>query len=255
MATGWQRNRAGVCAMSAPVRAALYARVSTGHQDHQLQRDALLRVAEQRGWETTEYVDTASGSGVKLPERGRMMADAQAGKIDLVACWRFDRFARSTRDLLDALDSFRKWNVEFISLQEGIDTSTPTGRMMFTIIGALAEFEKALIRERVQAGVEAARRRGRVLGRPRRAVDVQRANRLRGEGRGWRSVARVLGVPASTLRRAVAEGCAEIPLEIDAGNTAKTLNTDSPVSGVPKPNDFGTHLAANQHEEEPCDDE
>lgn len=241
--------------MSTPVRAALYARVSTGHQDHRLQLDALRRVAEQRGWEVVEYIDTASGSGAKLPERERLLADAQGGALDVVACWRFDRFARSTRDLLDALDRFRLWNVEFISLQEGIDTSTPTGRMMFTVIGALAEFEKALIRERVQAGVQAARRRGKVLGRPKRAVDLQRAIRLRGEGRGWRSVARVVGVPVSTLRRAVAAGCAEIPLENEVGNTAKTFNTDSPVSGVPKADDFGTPSETEKPEEDPCDGE
>lgn len=186
------------------LRAGLYGRVSTGHQDHALQLDALRQVGEQRGWRVEEYIDTASGSGEKLPERTRMMSDAQAGKLDVVATWRFDRCARSTRDLLDALDSFRSWGVEFISLQEGIDTSTPMGRMVFTIIGAIAEFEKNLIRERVKAGLETARKRGKVLGRPKVAVDVERALRLREEGRGWRKVARILGVPASTLRRAVA---------------------------------------------------
>ncbi|MCP4604267.1 MAG: recombinase family protein [Proteobacteria bacterium] len=186
------------------IRAALYARVSTDHQDHALQLDTLRNAAEQRGWQVEEYIDQASGSGVKLPERERMMGDAQAGKIDIVATWRFDRFARSTRDLLDALDSFRSWGVEFVSLQEGIDTSTPMGRMVFTIIGAMAEFEKNLINERVKAGLQAAKKRGTVLGRPRVPVDVQRALRLRKEGRGWRTVARLLGVKPTTLRRAVA---------------------------------------------------
>jgi len=226
----------------------LYLRVSTAGQDHQLQRDALLRVSEQRGWETTEYVDTASGSGVKLVERGRMMADAQAGKLDVVACWRFDRFARSTRDLLDALDSFRQWNVEFISLQEGIDTSTPTGRMMFTVIGALAEFEKSLIKERVVAGLETARRRGRTLGRPKVAVDVARAARLRGEGRGWRTVARILGVAPATLRRA----CVKNPLEVEDGKPAEMLDLVSPESGVPITNVSDT---ASEQQEKPCGDE
>lgn len=121
------------------------------------------------------------------------MAAAQTGKLDMVAVWRFDRFARSLKDLLNALDSFQQWNVEFTSLQEGIDTSTPMGRMVFAIIGALAEFEKNLIRERVVAGLETARRKGKLLGRPKVAVDVQRALRLREDGLSWRKVARALG--------------------------------------------------------------
>lgn len=184
-------------------RAALYARVSTNKQEHALQLDALRQVAEQRSWKTKEFIDLASGSGAKLPKREKLMADARAGKIDIVVTWRFDRFARSTKDLLDALDSFRLWGVEFLSLQEGIDTSTPMGRMVFTIIGALAEFEKNLIRERVVAGLQATKKRGKVLGRPKVAVDVQRALRLRAEGRGWRTVAKILNVKPTTLRRAV----------------------------------------------------
>lgn len=185
------------------VRAAIYARVSTAHQDHALQLDALRQLAEQRGWSVTEYIDQASCSGKKLPQRDKMMADARTGKLDIVAVWRFDRFARSLKDLLDALDSFHQWNVEFISLQEGIDTSTSMGRMVFAIIGALAEFERNLIRERVVAGLETAKRRGKVLGRPRVALDVQRALRLREQGLSWRKVAKALGVDVTTLRRAV----------------------------------------------------
>jgi DNA invertase Pin-like site-specific DNA recombinase len=184
-------------------RAALYARVSTGQQDHALQLDALKRAAEHRDWDFDWYIDQASGAGVTLPERARLMADAQAGKIDVVAAWRFDRFARSTSDLLAALDTFNAIGVEFISLQEGIDTTTPTGRMVFTIIGALAEFEKNLIRERVVAGLQAAKKRGKVLGRPRVAVDIQRALQLRREGRSWRITAKTLGVKTTTLRRAI----------------------------------------------------
>jgi len=184
-------------------RAALYSRVSMNKQEHALQLNALRQVAEQRGWKTKEYIDQGTGSGKKLLERDAMMADARAGKIDVVVTWRFDRFARSTRDLLDALDSFRLWGVEFVSLQEGIDATTPMGRMVFTVIGALAEFEKSLIRERVVAGLQAAKKRGKVLGRPRVAIDVQRAIRLRKEGRGWRTVAKILNVKPTTLRRAV----------------------------------------------------
>ncbi len=181
------------------VRAAIYARVSTAHQDHALQLDALRQLAGQRGWAVTEYIDQASGSGRRLPRRDAMMADARTGKLDLVAVWRFDRFARSLKDLLDALDGFHQWHVEFLSLQEGIDTSTSMGRMVFAIIGALAEFEKNLIRERVVAGLDTAKRRGS----PKTPVDVRRALGLREQGLSWREIAKALGVDQSTLRRAL----------------------------------------------------
>jgi DNA invertase Pin-like site-specific DNA recombinase len=237
------------------IRAALYARVSTEGQTHDLQLDALRLTAAQRGWLAVEFVDVGSGAGKKLPERDRLLADARSGKIDLVCVWKFDRFSRSLVDLVTSLDNFRVWGVQFVSLQDNIDTSTASGKLLYAINGAYAEYERSIIRERVQAGVEAARRRGRVLGRPRRAVDVQRALRLREEGRGWRSVARVVGVPVSTLRRAVAAGCAEIPLENEVGNTAKTLDSDHADPGVPKADDFGTPPEAVKTEEEPCDGE
>jgi len=184
-----------------PLRAGLYSRVSTSGQDHALQLDELRRVAEQRGFLVSEYVDTASGGGNRLPERERMMADARAGRLDVVCCWRFDRFARSTRQLLDALDSFGKWKVEFISLREGIDTATATGRLVFTIVAALGEFERELIRERVRAGLAAAQRRGRHVGRPPRSFDPDRARALLGSGVGVKETARRLGVSPRTLRR------------------------------------------------------
>jgi len=194
-----------------PIRAALYARVSTDDQKHDLQLDALRQAADQRGWSVTEYVDQASGAGVKLPEREQMMTDARAGKIDVVAVWRFDRFARSVKDLVDALETFRACRVEFVSLQDGADTTTPAGELLFHIIAGIAQFEKRLIRERVSAGLQAAKRRGKVLGRPKVPVDVPRALRLRDEGKSWRRVAKALGVDQSTLRRAVKEETAGGP--------------------------------------------
>lgn len=182
-------------------RAAIYTRVSTTAQDHGLQLDELRAVAHQRGYTVAAYGDTASGSGKHLPERERLLDDARAGRIDVILVWRFDRFARSTRDLLDALDSFRRWGVEFVSLRDSVDTSTPTGKLVFTIVAALAEFERELIRERVRAGLAAARRRGKHLGRPRRNVDLDRASALMASGVGTKEIARRLGVSARTLRR------------------------------------------------------
>lgn len=186
-----------------PTRAALYARVSTDEQKHDLQLDALRQVAEQRGWETTEYVDQASGAGVKLPERNRMMADAQAGKLDVVAVWRFDRLGRSLKDLLEILDCFETWGVNLVSLQESIDTNTTMGRALYSLVGLFAEMERSFIRERIVAGLQAAKKRGKVLGRPRVAVDVTRAIRLHDGSRSWSQVSKVLGVKKSTLHRAV----------------------------------------------------
>jgi len=186
------------------VRAALYARVSTSDQSTALQLDELHQLAAQRGWLVTEYCDTGSGrQGASLPERDRLMADARAGRLQVVLVWRFDRFARSTRDLVDALESLRTWGVDFISIREGIDTATPTGKLVFTIVAALAEFERELIRERVKAGLEAAKRRGVRVGRPRAVVPVARARDLIGAGLSLRAAARKLGLCPRTLRRSL----------------------------------------------------
>ena len=153
------------------------------------------------------YQDVGSGkSGAKLPERDRLMDDARRGKIALVLVWRFDRFARSTRDLLNSLEAFQTWGVDFVSLREGIDTSTPTGKLMFTVIAALAEFERDLIRERVAAGIESARRRGIQLGRPTAAVPVREVRQLLEGGWSVGRVAKKYGVSSRTIRRRLADG-------------------------------------------------
>ncbi len=185
-------------------RAGLYLRVSTDEQDHALQLDELRQVAIHRGYRLVEYIDTGSGSGKHLPQRDKLMADAQRGKLDLVLVWRFDRFARSTRDLLGALESFNEWGVQFVSLREGIDTSTPTGKLVFTVVAALAEFERELIRERVRAGMSAAKRRGVQMGRKPIDLDIEHARSLRESGMSYRNAARVLGVSVGKLHSALA---------------------------------------------------
>lgn len=133
--------------MTKPIRAALYARVSTsGHgQDVGLQLDELRQVAAQRQWVASDYVDEGvSGSKDRRPALDRMMADARAGRLDVVAVWRFDRFARDTRHLLTAMEEFRALGVAFVSLREQVDTSTPMGKAMFTIISAIGELEAAI---------------------------------------------------------------------------------------------------------------
>lgn len=183
-----------------PTRAALYARCSTVHQDVGLQLDALRRLAETRGWSPVEvYVDEGvSGAKDSRPALDRMMADARAGKLDVVAVWKFDRFARSTAHLLSALDDFRRAGVHFVSVTEAIDTGTAVGRMVYTLLACVAEFERALITERVAAGVARAMANGRRVG-PRVDVDTRPAVALSKEGGASRSLG-TLAAPC--LRRA-----------------------------------------------------
>ena len=187
-------------------RVALYARTSTvREQNPQVQIDELRRVARQRGWEIVgEYVDHGySGAKDRRPELDRLMADVGRGKIDIVCVWRFDRFARSVRHLVTALDDFRAHGIDFVSVNDAIDTSTPTGRFTFQVIAAVAELEREIIRERVRAGLQAAIRNGQRVGRPPRNVDIDKARVLRAEGKSLRQAAAILGVGAATLHRAL----------------------------------------------------
>src|SRR5262249_55534808 len=157
------------------MRVAIYARVSTSNngQDPTMQTRELREYAERRGWTVAgEYVDTGiSGTKEKRPELDRLMAEAHRRKFDVVAVWKFDRFARSVSHLLRALDTFRVLGIEFVSLSESLDTATPAGRMVFTVLGAVAELERSLIVERVKAGLRNARSKGKHLGRPRASLD------------------------------------------------------------------------------------
>ncbi len=149
--------------------AALYLRVSTPDQKPDLQYDGLRAYAERAGLTIVgEYCDIAvSGRREGRPKLNALMTRARNRELDCVLVWKFDRFARSTRHLLTALEEFDHLGVRFISLQDQIDTASPMGRAMFTIIGAMAELESSLISERVTAGMKAAAARGKHLGRPR----------------------------------------------------------------------------------------
>jgi len=163
------------------VRVAIYARVSTADkgQDPRVQTLELQEYCQRRGWSVAgEYVDVGfSGAKEKRPELDRLMADAHRRRFDSVLCWKFDRFARSVSHLLRALDTFRSLGIDFISFSEQLDTSTPTGKMVFTVLGAVAELERSLIVERVRAGMRNARVKGRRIGRPPRTCLNQDARR------------------------------------------------------------------------------
>lgn len=185
------------------MQVAIYARVSTHNgQDPEVQLRELREYGQRRGWDgTQEYVDIGiSGTKQKRPELDRLMKEARQRHFDAVIVWRFDRFARSVSHLLRALEEFRSLGVEFISLSEQVDTSTPTGKMVFTVLGAVAELERSLIVERVRAGLRNARAKGKKLGRPPLVANPEVIGKMRSQGASWRAIGRAIGVsPATAL--------------------------------------------------------
>jgi len=183
--------------------AAVYSRVSTvGHgQDPAMQTRELREYCERRGWEIFgSYTDEGvSGRKDSRPQLNRLMRDAHARRFDVVVVWRFDRFSRSVSHLCRALETFNALDIQFVSLCEQVDTSTPTGKLVFTILGAVAEGERNLIAERVRAGLRNARAKGKRLGRPTKPVDVDRIAALRASGHSWRSIASAMKLSVGTV--------------------------------------------------------
>jgi DNA invertase Pin-like site-specific DNA recombinase len=183
------------------MRAALYARVSTTDQTTENQLLELRRYCEARGWPAAEYVDTGvSGSKDRRPALDRLMTDAKARRVDVVVCWRLDRFGRNLRHLITAIEDLSAAGVAFVSMGESIDTSSPTGRLLLGVLGSFAEFERERIRERIHAGLARAKRQGTRLGRKRQRVSERELEKV--AGLSVRDAASVLGVPASRLHRA-----------------------------------------------------
>jgi DNA invertase Pin-like site-specific DNA recombinase len=191
-------------------RVVTYLRVSTRHHGQNLdtQRLALLEYAKNRGFEIVEeYADHGfSGNKDRRPALDRLMKDARARRFDGILVARFDRFARSTKHLVTALEEFAALGIDFISLSESVDTSTPMGKMIFTVLGAVAELERNLIKERIAMGLDRARKEKKVLGRPRRIFDRTKALELQAEGKSLRQIAEVLKVGKDTVRVALAAG-------------------------------------------------
>jgi DNA invertase Pin-like site-specific DNA recombinase len=183
-----------------------------------LQTRELQEYCERRGWQVFDtYVDNGfSGKKDSRPELNRMMQDAHERRFDVVVVWRFDRFARSVSHLLRALDTFNSLGVQFVSLSEQVDTSTPTGKMIFTVLGAVAELERNLIVERVRAGLRHARAKGKRLGRPRKSIDVVQITSMRSAGASWRAIARKLGVSVGSVF-AAAKGPSKESIEGEDG--------------------------------------
>jgi len=195
------------------MKIALYARVSTEGQDPEVQLAALRAHATQRGWEIVEeFVDHGfSGAKERRPALDRLIKAIWTGQFQAVLVWRFDRFARSVKHLLTALEQFRALNVHFISLQEQFDTSTPIGHAMFTIIGAMAQLERDIIREWVKAGLAQARAKGVRLGRPTVRIDPAALALLQDQGLPLPEIARQLRCSRSTVKRRLREAGHEAP--------------------------------------------
>jgi DNA invertase Pin-like site-specific DNA recombinase len=193
--------------LSHPLRAALYARVSTsnGHQDPQMQLRELREYAARRGWQViAEYVDQISSSKERRPELDKLLAECRKRKFDAVVVYRYDRFARSLRQLVNALAEFDALGIQFVSLHEGVDTSTPNGRLVFGIFASIAEFERELIRERVRSGLAHARAKGKKLGRPGHTIDPAKVLALRASGESIRDIATQLNSSVGTVSRVLA---------------------------------------------------
>jgi DNA invertase Pin-like site-specific DNA recombinase len=187
-----------------PMRVALYSRVSTSEQNADMQIAELRAYCQRRKWEIAEeFTDSGvSGSKESRPALNRLLADAKRRKFGAVLVYRYDRFARSLRQLVNALGEFDAMGIHFVSLHEGVDTSTPNGRLIFGIFGSIAEFERELIRSRVRSGLAAARAKGKRLGRPRVFSDAHRIAALRKEGLSWAKIAVRLGIGEGTAYRA-----------------------------------------------------
>jgi DNA invertase Pin-like site-specific DNA recombinase len=188
---------------SRKVVAAVYSRVSTiGHgQDPAMQTRELTEYCQRRGWEVFDlYVDNGvSGKKDSRPQLNRLMQAAHERQFDVVVVWRFDRFTRSVSHLLRALETFNALGIQFVSLCEQVDTTTPTGKLVFTILGAVSEGERNLIAERVRAGLRNARAKGKTLGRPRKNVDAAQIRALRASGNSWRSIAATMKLSVGTV--------------------------------------------------------
>ena len=189
------------------MNAAIYARVSTTDQNCELQLRDLREFCQHRGWNVTEYVDTGfSGSKVTRPALDRLMTDARMKRIDVIVCWKLDRWGRSVRNLVESIEELRRLGVRWIATTQNLDTdqNNPTANLLLNILASVAEFEREIIRERVKAGMGAAKARGKHCGRPKACFDRTQARDLRAKGFSLRSIARQMGIGFSTVQREMA---------------------------------------------------
>jgi DNA invertase Pin-like site-specific DNA recombinase len=186
-----------------------YARVSTSnhHQDPEVQLRDIREFCSRKGWELSEvYVDKGiRGTKVSRPELNRLMADAERKQFDAVIVWKFDRFARSTSHLLKSLETFRDLGIEFVSLTEGVDTSTAVGKLVFTILAGVAEMERSVTVERIKAGLRYAKTKGHLPGKKRQQLDLQAVRERMQQGESMRKIAVSMGISPALLSKRLRE--------------------------------------------------
>jgi len=183
-----------------PMKAALYSRVSTLDQEPENQTAELRRFAEARGWTVVEYLDHGvSGAKERRPALDQLIADAKRRKFDVLVCWRLDRLGRNLKHLITLLDDVQALGIAFVSLAEGIDATTPAGKLQLHILAAIAEFERGRIQERVMAGLARARAQGTRLGRRPHRITTERLDAS--AHLSLRKAAEVLGVSHTVVRR------------------------------------------------------
>ena len=188
---------------------AIYVRVSTQDQTCEMQLRELREYCQHRGWDVgAEYVDSGwSGAKASRPALDKLMQDARRRRFDAVMVWKLDRWGRSLAHLVQSIQELSGLGVRFLAVTQNLDTdeSNPMARLLLHLMGAFAEFEREMIRERTVSGVRAARARGKVLGRPRRVFRRDEVISLRAAGSSWQTIAKRLDVPVSTARAAYAE--------------------------------------------------
>ncbi|WP_417320960.1 recombinase family protein [Emcibacter sp.] len=201
-------------------RVAIYTRVSTHEQTTENQYQELTALAERQGWNIVGLYEDQGISGAKgrdqRPEFDRMWKDATKRKFDLIMCWSVDRLGRSLQQLVTFLDEVHALGLDLYLHQQGLDTTTPSGRAMYQMCGVFAEFERSMIQERVKAGLRRARSKGVTLGRPKTsAVTEKKIRLLRSENKGIRKIAKELGVGVSTVQRVIGEN--QTARDLEAG--------------------------------------
>jgi putative DNA-invertase from lambdoid prophage Rac len=185
-------------------RVGIYLRVSTSDQNTEIQNNDLLTYVQARGWNIVNiYEDKSSGTTTKKrPEFKKLMAAARERRVDVILVWKLDRFGRSLKDLVVHLQEISELGIDFVSFKDNLDFSTSIGRLMVHLLGAFAEFEASVIRSRVQAGVDNARKKGKILGRPKLRNDDSIKD-LRDQGLSFRAIAKELGVSLGSVQRAL----------------------------------------------------
>lgn len=198
-------------------RACLYLRVSSDEQSTDLQRDDLIRYAELRGWNVVEiFEDHWTGTNDKRPSFQRMMKSAHERQFDIVCCWRFDRFGRNIRNLIENIQTLEALGIHFCSFKDQVDMSTPQGRLFAHLLFCFSQFEVESLKQRTIAGMAAAKARGAQIGRPRK-VDPEKVMELRGQGLSISEVARRLGISRASVSETVKKGLLGGPVRKGAG--------------------------------------